>query len=61
MKQQASQPPSNEELRFRDAMRRILSLTPEQREEVKRKVAEEAEKPTKEAQQSPVEETPRSG
>ena len=29
--------PSDAELRFWDAMRRILSLTPEQQEEVKRK------------------------
>jgi hypothetical protein len=40
---ESPQPPSEEATRFKDAMRRILSLTPAQREEVKRKVAEEAE------------------
>lgn len=48
--------PSDAELRFRDAMRRILSLTPEQRDEVKRKVAAEAQRPKREAdEQHPVE------
>lgn len=44
MSSASPQKPSEEASRFKDAMRRILSLTPEQREEVKRKVAEEAEK-----------------
>ncbi len=43
MSSASPQPPSEEASRFKDAMRRILSLTPAQREEVKRKVAEEAE------------------
>ncbi len=37
-------------------MRRILSLTPEQREEVRRKVAEEVQK--KEERERSAEETP---
>lgn len=41
MSLESPQPPSEEATRFKDAMRRILSLTPAQREEVKRKVAEE--------------------
>ncbi len=44
MSTDSPQPPSEEATRFKDAMRRILSLTPEQREEVRRKVAEEAER-----------------
>lgn len=44
MSPQSPQPLSEEEAKFRDAMRRILSLTPAQREAVKRKVAEEAER-----------------
>ncbi len=43
MSSESPQPQSEEASRFKDAMRRILSLTPAQREEVKRKVAEEAE------------------
>ncbi len=43
MNSESPQPPSEEASRFKDAMRRILSLTPEQREEVERKVAEEAD------------------
>jgi hypothetical protein len=39
-------------------MRRILSLTPAQREEVKRKVAEEAESQKKTRQKQSPEETP---
>ncbi len=45
MSSDSPQPPSEEASRFKDAMRRILSLTPEQREEVKRKIAKEAENP----------------
>ncbi len=44
MNSESPQTPSDEASRFKDAMRRILSLTPAQREEVKRKVAEEAER-----------------
>jgi hypothetical protein len=44
MSSESPQPPSEEASRFKDAMRRILSLTPAQREGVKRKVAEEAER-----------------
>jgi len=49
MSAEPPQTPSEEASRFKDAMRRILSLTPEQREEVKRKVAEDAarQKPDK--------------
>lgn len=50
--------PSDAEARFRDAMRRILSLTPEQREEVKRKVDEEAQRQKREARNQSPEETP---
>ncbi len=39
-------------------MRRILSLKPEQREEVKRKVAEEAKRQKKEGRGQVAEETP---
>ncbi|MDQ2783588.1 MAG: hypothetical protein M3Y58_01135 [Chloroflexota bacterium] len=51
MSTDSPQTPPEEASRFKDAMRRILSLTPEQREEVKRKVAEEAEnqKPKKDS------------
>ena len=42
MSTESPQQPSEEASRFKDAMRRILSRTPEQREAVKRKVAEEA-------------------
>ena len=52
------QTPSEEASRFKDAMRRILSLTPEQREEVKRKVGEEAERQKKTRQKQPSEEAP---
>lgn len=45
MSSESPQTPSEEASQFKDAMRRILSLTPEQREEVKRKVAEEAANP----------------
>ena len=44
MSTESPQTPSEEASRFKDAMRRILSLTPAQREEVKRKVAEDAER-----------------
>lgn len=44
MNADSPQKPSEEASRFKDAMRRILSLTPEQRQEVKRKVAEETGK-----------------
>lgn len=44
MSTESPQPPSDEASRFKDAMRRILSLTPAQREEIKRKVAEDAER-----------------
>ncbi len=47
MSTDSQQPPSEEASRFKDAMRRILSLAPAQREEVKRKVAEEAERQQK--------------
>ncbi len=54
MSSQPPQPPSDEASRFKDAMRRILSLTPAQREEVKRKIVAEAEKPKKaEREQTP--------
>ena len=57
MNSEAPQPPSDEASRFKDAMRRILSLTPEQREAVKRKVVEEAER-KKLARKQPPKETP---
>ena len=50
--------PSDAELRFWDAMRRILSLTPEQQEEVKRKVAAEAQRQKREAGEQHPEEPP---
>ncbi len=53
MSSESPQPPSEEASRFKDAMRRILSLTPAQREEVKRKVAEEAKKPEKDSGKKP--------
>lgn len=58
MSKNSSQPPSEEEARFREAMRRILSLTPEQQEAVKRKVAEEAQRTKREANKPHPEETP---
>ena len=50
--------PSDAELRFRDAMRRILALTPEQQAEVRRKEAAEAQRPKREADKQHPEETP---
>jgi len=58
MSSESPQTPSDEASRFKDAMRRILTLTPEQREEVKRKVAEEAEKQKKATRKLPPEEKP---
>jgi hypothetical protein len=58
MSTNSPQLPSEEETRFKEAMRRILSLTPEQQEEVKRKVAEEAQKQKAAARKQQSEETP---
>lgn len=61
MSSDSPQPPSEEASRFKDAMRRILSLTPEQREGVKRKIAKEAESQKKSRRKKPTEETPGTG
>lgn len=58
MSAEPPQTPSEEASRFKDAMRRILSLTPAQRDEVKRKVAEEAEKQKKPTRKQPSKGTP---
>jgi len=58
MNSQSPQGPSEEAARFKEAIRRILSLTPEQREAVKRKVAEEAERQNRDGGKNTSEETP---
>ncbi len=58
MSTNSPQLPSEEETRFKEAMRRILSLTPEQREEVKRKIAEE-ERQRKATRKQPPNKAPR--
>lgn len=58
MNSESSQTPSEKELRFKEAMRRILSLTPEQREEVKRKMAAE-ERQRKATRKQPPNKAPR--